>query len=114
MPPARSGKLRALAVTTLSRSSIAPDLPTMAEAGVRNFEVSSWTALFTTGGTALPVIDRLNLAVIRLKRDQAYRERLREMGSDVVSSTPEELAEFVRAEIAKWRRAVQQSGVQAD
>jgi tripartite-type tricarboxylate transporter receptor subunit TctC len=114
MPPVRAGKVRALAVTTAGRSSIAPELPTMGEAGVRDFVVSSWTALFTTGGTPRAVIDRLNAASVRLAQEPQYRVRMREMGSDCVSSTPEELDQFVHAEIARYTRAAERAGVRND
>ena len=114
MPPTRAGKVRALAVTTAIRSSIAPELPTMAEVGVRDFVVSSWTALFATGGTPRPVIERLNAAAVRLAQEPQYRARMREMGSDCVSSTPEELDQFVRAEISRYTRAAERAGVRND
>ncbi len=114
MPPVRAGKVKALAVTTVNRSSIAPELPTMAESGMHNFEVSSWTALFTTAGTPPAVIERLNAAAVRLAREPVYRNRMKEMGAECVSSTPEELDRFVRAEIVRYTRAAEQAGLRME
>jgi tripartite-type tricarboxylate transporter receptor subunit TctC len=114
LPSVRSGMLRALGVTTPARSSAAPDLPTLAEAGLPDFDVSSWTGLFVPAGTPRAIIERLNAETIRIARDPAYLEHLRTMGTDVACSTPEALGAFMVKDIANWTAAVQRSGARAE
>jgi tripartite-type tricarboxylate transporter receptor subunit TctC len=114
LPTARSGTLRALGVTTPARSSAAPDLPTLAEAGLPDFNVSSWTGLFVPAGTPRAIVERLNAETVRIARDPAYIEQIKTMGTDVVSSTPEALGEFMIKDIANWTVAVQRSGARAE
>ena len=114
LPSVRSGMLRALGVTTPARSSNAPDLPTLAEAGLASFEVSSWTGLFVPAGTPRAIIARLNAETLRIARDPAYLEQLKTMGTDVASSTPEALGAFMVKDIANWTVAVQRSGARAE
>ncbi len=114
LPHVRSGKLRALAVTTPGRSQVAPDVPTMAESGLPGFDVSSWTGLFAPAGTPAAIVSRLNSETLRIARDAAYRESMKGLGTDAVSSSPEELAAFVQAEIAKWQRVAQAAGVKPE
>jgi tripartite-type tricarboxylate transporter receptor subunit TctC len=114
LPAVRSGMLRALGVTTPVRSSAAPDLPTLAEAGLPGFEVSSWTGLFVPAGTPRAIIERLNAETIRIARDPAYLEQIKTMGTEVTSSTPEALGAFMVKDIANWTVAVQRSGARAE
>src|SRR5712691_11696146 len=114
LPAVRSGMLRALGVTTPARSSAAPDLPTLAEAGLPNFDVSSWTGLFVPAGTPRAIVERLNAETIRIARDPAYLEQLKTMGTDVASSMPEALGAFMVKDIANWAVAVQRSGARAE
>jgi len=111
---ANSGQMRALAVTTPQRSSAAPDLPTFAEAGLPGYEVSSWTGLFVPAGTPAPIIAKLNAETVKIARDPAYVAQMKTIGTDVASSTPQEFSGFVKAEVAKWRGAVQRAGVSVD
>jgi tripartite-type tricarboxylate transporter receptor subunit TctC len=114
LPAARSGTLRALGVTTPARSSAAPDLPTLAEAGLPDFNVSSWTGLFVPAGTPRAIVERLNAETVRIARDPAYIEQIKTMGTDVVSSSPEALGAFMVKDIANWSVAVQRSGARAE
>jgi len=114
LPAVRSGMLRALGVTTPARSSAAPDLPTLAEAGLPGFEVSSWTGLFVPAGTPRAIIERLNAETIRIARDPAYIEQIKTMGTEVTSSTPEALGAFMVKDIANWTVAVQRSGARVE
>jgi tripartite-type tricarboxylate transporter receptor subunit TctC len=114
LPPVRSGKLRALGVTTLERSSAAPELATLSESGLPGFDVASWTGLFVPAGTPRPVIERLNRETVRIVRDPAYREQLKTMGTDPASSTPEALGTFMRADIARWAIAIKRSGARVE
>ncbi|MGO4127094.1 Bug family tripartite tricarboxylate transporter substrate binding protein [Inquilinus sp. YAF38] len=106
----KAGTLRALAVTTKTRSASFPDLPTMEEAGVPGYETYTWNAIFAPAGTPQPVIDRLNAAAVKAVKDPATQPRLAELSATVVGSTPDELAKHVVAELAKWAPIVEASG----
>ena len=114
LPVARSGMVRALAVTTPMRSSAAPDLPTFAESGLADFDVSSWTGLFVPAGTLRAIIERLNAETVQIASDPDYLDQLKTLGTDVAFSTPEGLAAFMAKDIANWTLAVQRSGASAE
>lgn len=111
---AKSGKLRALAVTSAARWPISPELPTMAESGVTGYRVDSWTGLFAPGPTPRAVIDRLNSELARSARDSGYRQAMLAIGVEPISSSPEEFRAFLQTEVAKWGRAIQASGAKVD
>jgi tripartite-type tricarboxylate transporter receptor subunit TctC len=113
LPMAREGKIRALAQTTSKRSAAAPDVPTVAET-IPGFEATTWFAMFAPAGTPKPVIDRLNAEVQRVYRLPEVQERLKTLGLDAVLSTPDELAKYQAAEIAKWSKVVKDSGAKAE
>jgi len=110
MPHVKAGKLRALAVTTTRRSPAAPDVPTLAEAGVPGFDISNWFAYFVPSGTQADVIARLNLEVNRGLKQPDVREKLASVGAETVGTSPEELARFVRSESEKFAQLVKLSG----
>jgi tripartite-type tricarboxylate transporter receptor subunit TctC len=114
LPPVRSGKMKALGVTTLTRSTAAPDLPTFAESGLPGFDVASWTGLFAPAGIPPAVIERLNRETVRITKDAAYLEQLKTMGTDAASSSPEALGKFMREDIARWTEAVKRSGAKVE
>jgi tripartite-type tricarboxylate transporter receptor subunit TctC len=114
MPHVRSGKLRALAVTTTTRSSAAPEVPTMEEAGVPRFDISNWFAYFVPSATPRDVIDRLNGEIVRALKQQDVREKLAAAGADALGTSPEELASFMRAESTKFAELVKLSGAKLD
>ena len=111
---ARSGKVRAIAVTGLTRWQQAPELPTIAEAGVPGYQVDSWTGLLAPAGVPRTVVERLNAELVKAARDTGYRQQMSTLGVEAVSSTPEEFRAFIVAEVAKWTRAIQQSGAKID
>jgi tripartite-type tricarboxylate transporter receptor subunit TctC len=114
LPLVREGKLRGLAVTSLKRSPSAPDIPTIAESGLPGFDADSWFAVFAPPGTPKPIVDKLNSEIVKIIKSPEARKRLFELGMDPVGSTPEELATYQRAEIAKWTKVVKDSGAKAD
>jgi tripartite-type tricarboxylate transporter receptor subunit TctC len=114
MPHVKSGKLRALAVTTPRRSPAAPTVPTMAEAGVPGFDISNWFAYFVPSRTPNEVIARLNSEVIRGLGQPDVREKLANVGAEAVGTTPEELAKFMRVESEKFERLIRLSGAKVD
>ncbi len=110
----RSGRLRALAVCSARRSVTAPGLPTMAEAGLPGFEAGTWTALLAPAGTPPDIVIRLNRELTTIVRAPDVRERLAAQGFDAVSSTPAEIAAYLRSETAKWAKVVKATGVRVD
>lgn len=111
----RAGKLRAIAVTSASRPSSLPNVPTVAEQGVPNFEVRSWTALLAPAGTPRAAIDRLNAAVRVVLGDEAVKRKLEEAtGGDVRASTPEELNATIDADIRRWTQLVRDANIQKE
>jgi tripartite-type tricarboxylate transporter receptor subunit TctC len=107
----KTGKLKALAVSTLKRSSAFPDVPTMQEAGVKDFEVDSWYAMFVPAKTPRPIIDKLNAALNSIVKDPDIREKLLQQGSEGVGGTPEALGKVVAAELPKWARLAKDANI---
>jgi tripartite-type tricarboxylate transporter receptor subunit TctC len=113
----KSGKLKALAVSTLKRSAAFPDVPTVSEAGggaLAGFEVDSWYAIFVPAKTPRPVIDRLNRALNAVLADAGVREKLLAQGSEGVGGTPEALGKVVADELPKWAKLVKDAGIKAE
>ena len=114
LPYIQSGRLKALAVTSLKRSQIMPDVPTVAESGLKGFEALQWFGVFAPAGTRAEVIARLHDETVKILRTADMRERLTKLASEVMANTPEEFAAFQRAEIAKWAKVVKASGARID
>lgn len=114
LPQVKAGKLRGLAVTLPARTSLAPELPTIAESGLAGFEVKSWNGVVVPNGVARDTITRLNAEIVRILRDAALRERFMAQGVELVPSTPEDFGAFIRQDIAKWAKVIQTSGVRAE
>jgi len=110
----KAGKLKALAVTTAERSKLAPDLPTMAEAGLPGFDISTWYGLMAPAGTPKDVIARWNAEVVKILNTPEVRERLAAQGAEAAPTTPEQFAAFIQREIPKYARIVKASGAKVD
>jgi tripartite-type tricarboxylate transporter receptor subunit TctC len=110
----RNGRLRPLAVTTARRSPELPDVPTVAEAGVPGYEATSWFGMFAPAGTPAPVVARLNAALAKVLADPEVKKKLAEQGAEPYSEKPEQFAEFIRQETAKWSKVVKDSGASVD
>ena len=110
----KTGKLRALAVSTTKRSVIFPDVPTMAESGFKDFEVDSWYAMFVPAGTPKPIIDTLYNAVVKVLAQPSTKEKLIAQGAEAVGSTPAQLGVIVKTELAKWAKVAKESGIKAE
>lgn len=104
--------VRALAVTSAQRSAAAPDLPTVAESGVPGFAVTAWTGLFAPAGTPAAIIERLNREVQAEAQDPAYAAQMRAVGTDIATSSPEEMGSFMRADIARWKAIIARAGIE--
>ena len=114
LPLVREGKLRALGVTSQKRSPAAPEIPTIAEAGLPGFEAVSWFAVFAPSGTPKPIVDKLQTEISRILKMPDVAKRLNDIGLDPVGSTAEELAAYQRTEIIKWAKVVKDSGATAE
>ena len=111
LPHVKSGKLRALAVTSPKRSPLAPDIPTMIEAGLPDFDISAWYVMFAPAGTPKDVIARLNAEVNKAIADPDVRRTLGEQGVEFTGGTPEDADRFVRGEIDRWGRIIKTKGM---
>lgn len=105
-PHVQSGKLKALAVTTKTRSATAPDLPTLEESGVKPFDVSSWFGLIAPKGTPKDIVDKLNAATRKVLEDPAVKKRIEDTGSFVIANTPEQFAQQIKDELAVYKQVV--------
>jgi tripartite-type tricarboxylate transporter receptor subunit TctC len=114
LPTARSGKLRALAVTNVKRISAAPDLPTMAEAGVQGFELEGWFAVFLPAGTSREIVQRLADHSNAIMTSDKGRELLRSLGADPLPGSPESLAKLIATEIPRWQKVVKAAGIEPE
>ncbi len=110
LPQILAGKFRAIAMSTLKRSRILPDVPTIHESGVRGFDVSVWYAILAAAGTPAPIVQRLNAEFIKAMRAPEARDKIEAAGYDIVGSTPEQLDAFIKSEIVRWAKVVKDSG----
>jgi len=114
MPYVRSGKLRGVAVTSLKRSTVAPEFPTIAESGLQKFEVITWFGLLAPAATPKDAVSRLNAEVVQSVSLPAVKEQLTKMGFEIVANTPEQYAVFLREENVKWGKVVRDLGLRAE
>lgn len=118
MPPAmpfiRAGKLKALAVTSAKRSSAAPDVPTVQEAGLQGFEADNWHALYAARGTPAPVVAKLNAELQRVLASPDVKDQMLAQGAEAWISTPQESRDYLLAEIDKWTKVVKAAGVKSE
>ncbi|HEX4798421.1 MAG TPA: tripartite tricarboxylate transporter substrate binding protein [Burkholderiales bacterium] len=113
-PHIKAGKLRALALVAPQRTAALPEVPTVSEAGLPNFEVTTWYGVLAPAGTQKSTIARLNAELVKIMHAPEMRDRLAAMATDPVTSTPEEFADYIKREIAKWGEVVRQAGLKAD
>lgn len=110
----KAGRMRALAVTTAVRSALVPDLPSMEEAGVPNFDLNSWNGVFAPAGTPADIVSRLNAELVKMVARPDVKEKFAQIGFDAFTSTPAELDAFVRAELVKWAKLVKDAGIETE
>jgi tripartite-type tricarboxylate transporter receptor subunit TctC len=111
LPHVRTGRMRALGVTTKARVPSMPDVPTIAESGVPGYEATQWFGLFTTGGTPAPIVERLHQIAVQALRSPELMQRMSSEGLYPVGNTPAEFGAFVRAEMSKWARVVKAANI---
>ena len=114
LPLVKSGDVRAIAVTSATRSAAAPTIPTIAESGLPGFEASSWFALLAPAGLSRDMQIRINTETARVLALPDVREKLALLGLDVAPGTPESLATFIQVETVKWAKVVKESGAKLD
>jgi tripartite-type tricarboxylate transporter receptor subunit TctC len=110
----RSGQVRGLAVTTGQRSPLAPELPTVAEAGLPGFDVKAWFAFFVPARTPRPIVEKINRDTVAALRDPAIKAKLENIGMVAAGSTPEELAALLKAETDKWGAVIKEAKISLD
>ena len=114
MPLVKSGKLRALAVTSLQRSAAAPEIPTVAESALPGYEATAWQGVLAPAGTPREIIVRLNTELVRVINLPEVRKQLAEQGYEPAGNSPEQFAEYIKTEIAKWTRVIRAAGLKAE
>lgn len=111
---ARDGKLRAIATTGLKRTPAAPDIPTVAEAGIAGYEVTTFYGMSAPAKTPRPIMDRLHGDTVRALNSPEVRQRLQDLGADPVGNTPEQYTAFMKNEIAKWDKVIKAAGIKGE
>ena len=114
LPHIKAGKLRALALVAPQRSPALPEVPTAAEAGLKDFEVTTWYGVLAPAGTPRPIVTRLNAELVKIMRTPDVKDRLAGMATDPLTSTPEEFAAYLKQEIEKWGDVVRKANLKAD
>jgi len=114
MPLVKTAKLRALAVTSLKRSAAAPDIPTVAESGLSGYEATAWQGVLAPAGTPRDIVAKLNTELVRVINLPDVRKQLADQGYEPAGTTPEQFAEYIKTEIAKWTRVIKAAGLKAE
>lgn len=110
----QSGRVRVIAVSGPKRVNSLPDVPTVTESGLPGYEVETWYGIFTTGGTPMPVVQRLSREIGEVLTSPSVRESIQKMGMEIAPSTPDELAKLVTAEMTRWGKVIQDAGIRID
>jgi tripartite-type tricarboxylate transporter receptor subunit TctC len=108
----RSGRIRAVGVTTAKRSSQLPDVPTLAEQGLKGFDATTITGLLAPAGTPKEVIDRINVAANKVIAQATIKARFAELGADTVGGTPDQFGAYIREDLARWAKVMKEAGIQ--
>jgi tripartite-type tricarboxylate transporter receptor subunit TctC len=114
LPHVRSGKVRAIAVTSATRSSAAPEVPTIAESGVPGFDHTPWNGFIAPSKTPRAVIARLNAEAVKVVQSPEVKKTLAHEGADAVGNTPEEFTAILKSETAKWTKVIKASGIHVE
>jgi len=114
IPHVRSGKLRAIAISTAKRSADLPDVPTIAEAGVSGYEATSWFGLFAPAATPAPVLSKISAALSKVLANAEVKKKIDDQGGEPANETPAQFADFIQKETLKWGKVVKESGASLD
>jgi tripartite-type tricarboxylate transporter receptor subunit TctC len=114
LPHIQSGHLKALAVTSAARLKALPDVPTMGQAGFKDFVVEQWQAVYAPAGTPAPVVQRLHDEIVRQLKDPEVVAMADKLGVTLVGSTPQQLADTQKADLSKWAKVIKDAGVKPD
>ena len=114
LPYIKAGRINAFAITSTKRSPAAPDIPTVTEAGLAGFEPQLMFGFLAPAGTPKDIVARLNAEIVKILKDPAFVQRFAAQDADTVYGTPQEYAEYIKAEISKWAKVVKASGAKAD
>lgn len=113
-PHIKTGRLKGLAVTSLKRSRMLPDVPTFAESGFPGLEAITWNGIVAPAGTPYDTVVRLNVAIAQVMSLPLVKQRFAAQGAEPITETPDEFAEYLRSEVAKWAKVVKESGIGVD
>ncbi len=114
LPHIKAGTLRALAVTRLKRSTLLPDVPSLHEAGITDFDMDSWAGLFAPANTPAEVVTRLNAELRAIIDNPETKARIAALGFEAFSSTPAELDQFAKTQLVKWTKMIREAGIEAE
>jgi tripartite-type tricarboxylate transporter receptor subunit TctC len=114
LPHVKAGRLRGIAITSARRSTLVPELPTIAESAVRGFEAGTWYGLLAPAGAPREIVSRLNRAVVQIVQLPDVREKLAAQGAEPLAGSPEQAGEFVRREISRWAKVVKAANIRLD
>jgi tripartite-type tricarboxylate transporter receptor subunit TctC len=114
LPHVRTGRLKALAISSRTRAPSAPEVPTVDEAGVPGYEVNVWFGVLTVAGTPPEIVQRLNTEMVKILNAAEIKERFGNVGVEVVASTPEYFSKYLKAEVDRWAKVVKDAGIKAD
>ena len=114
IPLVKEGRVKAIAVTSAKRSSIMPEMPTIAESGLPGYEVGNWYAILGPAGLPREIVSRVNAEIVKALKSPETHKRVLELGADPVGSSPEQLASHMKAEIAKWAKVIKAAGIKAE
>jgi tripartite-type tricarboxylate transporter receptor subunit TctC len=114
LPQVKAGKLKAFAITTKSRSALAPDIPTMDQAGVRGYEASIWNGILVPAGTPRAIVNRLHEVIVQILKSPQAQERYAAVGAEIRYNSAEEFQALIRMELAKWAKVIRAAGIRVD
>jgi tripartite-type tricarboxylate transporter receptor subunit TctC len=114
LPQVKAGKLKALGVSSKTRTPLAPEIPTVDEAGVPGYDVGVWFGVLTAAGTPPEIVNRLNAEMVKILTSPAIKERFGKQGVEVVASSPAQFSAHLKSEVARWKKVVDDAHIKAD